>query len=122
MDGATLPKASADPAHHSVRGYGGPALSGPREVEPALLARSRVGGAKGFRVRPGPRRRPHCPGRMGDEYRRLRIAGALQQMEMSKAGHTDEVAVALAPDLDRFGLAPGAMRNRFIAMNMVWGS
>jgi hypothetical protein len=46
---------------------------------------------------------------MGDEYRRFGIAGALQQIEMSKARGAGKVTVTLAPDLDELGLmCPGA--------------
>jgi hypothetical protein len=77
------------------------------EVEPALLPGIGMGGAKGFRVRPGLECRRTVPRGMRNEHRCLGIAGSLKQMKMSKARHAGQVAVALAPDLDEFGLTAG---------------
>ncbi len=77
------------------------------KVKPTLLTRIGMGGAKGLGARPCLECRRTLPSGMRNKYRRLRIAGSLQKMETLKARHAGQVAVALAPDLDEFGLAAG---------------
>ena len=78
------------------------------KVKPTLLARSGMGRAKGLGARPCLECRRTFPGGMRNKHRRLRIAGSLQEMETLKTRHASQVAVALAPDLDEFGLAAGS--------------
>src|ERR1039457_6420225 len=65
------------------------------EVESALLPGIGMGGAKGFRVRPGLECRRTVPGGMRNGHRRLGIAGSLKQMKLPNDQTTCQRAVAL---------------------------